>query len=140
MPLSDGPFTRHEDDSADRIAAFKRRQAADFDARYDVDGEYVVRRTPFHERLHKIASTSDGRYDHSSFDEDEDDGRGEVRSADDSSPVKVGEEAWRNQEGERLADFGVDEEADFYDEKDAEMASDDEIPLAELVRKRRQLT
>ncbi|CAF9909578.1 MAG: hypothetical protein GOMPHAMPRED_006809 [Gomphillus americanus] len=27
-----------------------------------------------------------------------------------------GEEAWRNSEGERLADFGLDEEAEFYDD------------------------
>jgi palmitoyltransferase len=136
MPLSDGPFTQHDDDSDDRVAAFKRRQAADFDARYDVDGEYIVRRTPFHERLQEIASNSGGENKYSSLDHDRD----ENRSADDSSTVKVGEEAWRNQEGERLADFGVDEEADFYDENDVGTANDDEVPLAELMRRRRQPT
>jgi len=39
-----------------------------------------------------------------------------------------GEEGWTNSEGDRLRDFGVDEEAE-------EMA-DDDIPLAELLRRR----
>ena len=52
------------------------------------------------------------------------DGRGRPRFRDNE-----GEEAWRNKEGERLADFGVDEVADFYDE--------DDIPLAELMRRRK---
>ena len=36
--------------------------------------------------------------------------------------------AWRDSEGERLEDFGVDEEIDLYDE--------DDVPLAELIRRR----
>jgi hypothetical protein len=36
---------------------------------------------------------------------------------------------WRNKEGERLADFGLDEDAEFYDE--------DNLPLAEIMRRRR---
>lgn len=36
--------------------------------------------------------------------------------------------AWRDSEGERLEDFGVDEEVDLYDE--------DDVPLAELIRRR----
>lgn len=35
---------------------------------------------------------------------------------------------WRNKEGERLADFGIDEDAEFYDE--------DNLPLAEIMRRR----
>jgi palmitoyltransferase len=41
-----------------------------------------------------------------------------------------GEEGWRNSEGERLQDFGVDEDVEFYDEQE------DEIPLAELMARR----
>lgn len=44
------------------------------------------------------------------------------------SDVEDGEEAWRNSEGERLRDFGVDEEIEFYDEED--------IPLGVLMRQR----
>jgi hypothetical protein len=36
---------------------------------------------------------------------------------------------WRNKEGERLADFGLDEDAEFYDE--------DNLPLAEIMRRRK---
>lgn len=66
-------------------------------------------------------------YDNEQYSEDEseedypiDDSRGDGGD---------GEEAWRNKEGERLADFGVDEMADFYDE--------DDLPLAELIRRRK---
>jgi len=40
-----------------------------------------------------------------------------------------GEEAWRDSEGDRLDDFGVDEDAEFYDEET--------LSLAELLRRRR---
>jgi palmitoyltransferase len=43
-----------------------------------------------------------------------------------------GEEAWRNSEGERLKDFGVDEEVEFYDEQE-----DDDVPLGELLARKR---
>ena len=39
-----------------------------------------------------------------------------------------GEEAWRNSEGDRLNDFGVDEDVEFYDE--------DDVPLAKLLSRR----
>ncbi|KAA8575436.1 hypothetical protein MFRU_002g00860 [Monilinia fructicola] len=40
-----------------------------------------------------------------------------------------GEEGWTNSEGDRLRDYGVDEEADILDE--------DDIPLGELIRRRK---
>lgn len=40
-----------------------------------------------------------------------------------------GEEGWKNAEGERLKDFGVDEEVEFYDEED--------VPLAKLIERRK---
>lgn len=47
----------------------------------------------------------------------------------DLAPGEEGEESWRNAEGERLADWGVDEDAEFYDEEN--------IPLAELIQRRK---
>ena len=41
---------------------------------------------------------------------------------------RKGGEGWRNSEGDRLDDLGVDEDAEYYDE--------DEIPLTELLRRR----
>jgi palmitoyltransferase len=40
-----------------------------------------------------------------------------------------GEEGWTNSDGDRLRDYGVDEEA--------EVLADDEIPLGELLRRRK---
>lgn len=116
------------------IEEFRKRQEADFTRYADAEGEYVVRRRPFHERLEAIhKSTHNHAYDRDETaietdDDDESDSedsflRGE-NGKDDG-----GEEAWRNKEGERLADFGVDEVADFYDE--------DDLPLAEIIRRRK---
>lgn len=41
-------------------------------------------------------------------------------------------EAWQNSEGDRLKDFGVDEEADFSDEAD--------VPLTHVLRRRKSRT
>lgn len=111
---------------------FRKRQEADF-ARYaDIDGEYVVRRKPFHERLEAVErsrslvqNTDDVAVETDSEDSvsDEDATPAPMRVDDDA-----GEEGWRTKEGERLADFGVDEVADFYDEE--------ELPLAEIIRRR----
>lgn len=122
--VGDG-FTRPWD-----INDFKQRQAADI-ARYeDADGEYIVRRRPFHERVEKpIRRSSDPFVDDANGVEtddesgEDDEPRGRTAVKDDA-----GEEGWRNKEGESLADFGVDEVADFYDE--------DDVPLAELIRRR----
>lgn len=40
----------------------------------------------------------------------------------------VGEEAWRSPEGEKLEDFGLDPEVEFYDE---------DLPLSQLIQKRK---
>ncbi|KAJ9646608.1 Palmitoyltransferase [Coniosporium tulheliwenetii] len=99
-------------DTYDEVEAFRQRQQEDLQ-RWKRPPNEVQRRRPFHERLEKsvAAEVEDG---YSSPDEQ------------DGAP---GEEAWRNSEGERLADFGVEEDVDFYDE--------DEVPLADLLRRRK---
>ena len=118
------------------IADFRRRQEADF-ARYeDADGDYVVRRRPFHERLEEM-NKGDSKNAYNPGDTAvETDDENSASESEDAVPSKVpgvqdgaGEEGWRNKEGERLADFGVDEIADFYDE--------DDLPLSELMRRRK---
>ncbi|KAK2011359.1 DHHC zinc finger domain-containing protein [Colletotrichum eremochloae] len=47
-----------------------------------------------------------------------------------------GEPGWTNADGERLQDFGVDEDEDMSDEADDD---DDDVPLAELLRRRKVL-
>jgi palmitoyltransferase len=85
---------------------------AAFKARQDVDE--VRRRKPFVRRLEEEYAYGD---DASDAEEEEETGEGE--------------EGWRNSEGECLKDFGLDEDVEFYDE------GEDEIPLAELLARRR---
>lgn len=103
---------------------FRRRQLADF-ARYtDVDGDYVIRRRPFHERLEALTGANNDQADNDDTkaeesDEDDSHSTPNVLNDDADNNGAGGEEAWRNKEGERLADFGVDEVAEFYDEGDS---------------------
>ncbi|KAF2456870.1 Palmitoyltransferase [Lineolata rhizophorae] len=95
------------------IEAFRRRQAEDL-KRWNSNAGGIQRRKPFYTR-----ATEDGRM----FD------------GSDASDVDIGnmegggEEGWRNSEGERLRDFGVDEDVEFYDE--------DDVPLAELIARKK---
>ncbi|KAF1944116.1 zf-DHHC-domain-containing protein [Clathrospora elynae] len=108
----------------DSVAAFRARQAEDA----------VRRRRPFIDRLEEKGARDehrggDGEGDDYAFGDDASD-------AEEEEPERSkygdgeGEEGWRNSEGERLKDFGVDEDVEFYDEQE------DEIPLSELIAKR----
>lgn len=97
----------------EQIQAFRKRQDEDL-KRHQGDSSFS-RRRPFHERFERTASESNSEYPSSSH-----------------AGTASGEEAWRNSEGERLADFGVDEDVEFYDE--------DNVPLAQLIQKRRAVT
>ena len=97
-------FKDHDVESnQERIQAFRQRQQDDY-KRYDEHDQMITRRKPFRERYQSqsvVALPENG---------------------------DVGEEAWQNSEGERLQDFGLDEEAEFYDE--------DDIPLSQLLLRR----
>ncbi|KXL46040.1 hypothetical protein M433DRAFT_108421 [Acidomyces richmondensis BFW] len=142
-PSSGNGFTQPLD-----IESFRQRQAADLRRFEDADGEYVVRRRPFHERLEDIQRRGSLFQQYGEIQDDneealitDDEDNGDDDDGDDDGAVDqeilgqhgrdedAGEEGWRNKEGERLADFGVDEVADFYDE--------DEVPLAELMQKKK---
>lgn len=87
------------------------------------------RRRPFHERLEQAKKPAENEHQEA-YDSDEfaiEDDTPEPASPTAPNPDE-GEEGWRNSEGERLNDFGVDEDVEFYDE--------DDLPLAELVRRR----
>ncbi|KAL1634388.1 Palmitoyltransferase [Neofusicoccum ribis] len=99
-------------DDREAMDAFKKRQEADL-KRWENPG--LQRRRPFHKRLENAGQDRD-------FDGDETPSEGDYDG-------ESGEEAWKNSEGERLRDFGVDEEAEFYDE--------DDVPLSELMRRRK---
>jgi palmitoyltransferase len=97
----------------DEREAFKKRQEDDLKRRGG--NGVIIRRKPFHARhANKTADQqNDGDMD--------DDGSDKQSNS--------GEEGWTSPEGERLRDYGVDEDAEFYDQ--------DDIPLSELLRRRR---
>ncbi|KAF2234516.1 zf-DHHC-domain-containing protein [Viridothelium virens] len=117
----------HGDEGVD-VEAFRRRQEQDI-KRWRRDGEGVVRRKPFVERLEaSVRWEQDGDGDGEEGEQSEDSDEDEVERR----PVAVnvrGEESWKNSEGESLADFGLDEDAEFYDEED--------IPLSVLLQRKR---
>lgn len=93
----------------EQIQAFNRRQLEDM--KRTKPGVEVQRRQKFHARMGKQNM-------------DEMDAAGPSEYPNESN---LGEEAWKNSEGERLLDFGVDEEVEFYDEED--------IPLGVLMQR-----
>ncbi|ETS82162.1 hypothetical protein PFICI_07164 [Pestalotiopsis fici W106-1] len=57
--------------------------------------------------------------------------------------VDEGKQGWVNADGEHLGDFGVDEDAEFDEPGDADLVpgdEDDDIPLGELIRRRKVKT
>ncbi len=95
----------------EEIVAFRQRQQADFEQRADYYG--IQRRKPFHQRYDEASHTP---VENDYLDPDE--------------GTNSGEEGWQDSEGNRLKDYGVDEDVEFYDE--------DNIPIAELLRRRKE--
>lgn len=92
----------------EEIEAFRQRQREDI-------MRHVIRRKPFHER--------DAVGEHESRSRS----RSQSRRSTSSGPLEVGEEIWRDTAGDRLDDFGVDENVEFYDE--------DQMPLARFMER-----
>ena len=107
-------FTYENDSGSSReqIDAFRRRQEEDLRRFHRT--EPVIRRRPFYERY---KASDQEKYE-------------DPKHQSKDSPFDGGEEAWRDSEGDRLDDFGVDEDIEFYDE--------DDIPLAELLLRQRE--
>ena len=110
------PFV-HDGPGEMDVEAFRRRQQADVE-RKQIDGN-LYRRTPFRKRSSITKALNEAEH--------VEDQHGDATRSEGSSG---GEEGWRSSEGERLKDFGVDENIEFYDE--------DDIPLAELLERRRE--
>lgn len=117
--------------ATEAVAAFKARQAED----------EIRRRKPFLERAEaslakqRVEQWSAGNQDGDGYEygDDASDAEGEEQTANQNygDGEQEGEEGWRNSEGERLKDFGVDEDVEFYDEQE------DDIPLSVLIARRR---
>lgn len=121
----------------EEIAAFRARQEMDLRRRRGESG--VIAELEGDEDLEDLEyeyidgeSGSAGGYD----DDDEDLEEGVEEEEDDPSGTRKtlfeqgfdGEPGWTNSEGDRLRDYGVDEDAED---------SDDDVPLGELLRRRR---
>lgn len=106
----DKDFTYGDEPALDveRVSAFRRRQQGDFDRLEHGSSGTILRR-----RVDSVRN----RYDNLHGPQQPD--------IDDAGQDKEG---WRDSDGDRLDDFGVDENAEVFDE--------DNVPLAELIRKR----
>jgi palmitoyltransferase len=123
-------FTEAPDMSAEEtVKAFKARQAEDALRRRRVYGEQVQQRVLDDEQEHNDGADDEG---YTYGDDASDDAEEEEEPANKyDNKGREGEAAWRNAEGERLKDFGVDEDVEFYDEQE------DDIPLSQLMARRR---
>ncbi|KAI4706242.1 hypothetical protein J4E89_008976 [Alternaria sp. Ai002NY15] len=122
-------FAESDLNAEDTVAAFKMRQAEDA----------VRRRRPYAGAVERdavedemdgdmVRDEEDYAYgDDASDDVEEEEEETERRK---NGKEREGEAAWRNSEGERLKDFGVDEDVEFYDEQD------DDVPLSQLIARR----
>ena len=97
---------------AEEIAAFKARQHKDF-ARQSTESK-LNRRRPFHERYadHEGSTTISPE---ATWTQNE---------------SEIGEEGWRDYDGNRLEDFGVEASVEFYDM--------DDLPLSELLKRKKE--
>ncbi|PSR94482.1 DHHC palmitoyltransferase-domain-containing protein [Coniella lustricola] len=130
----------------EEVAAFKARQEMDLRRRRGTSG--VIAELKEDEDLKDLDSgRSDNDYDYvqgrEAYENDEDEDEDEDDDDDDNvvdngtiPPVRGrpwfeqgidGEPGWTNSEGDRLRDYGVDEEAD----------DDEDVPLGELLRRRK---
>ena len=107
-------FTYGDDSAMDeeRVSAFRRRQQGDFGRLAHGSSGTILRR--------RVGSVGNGYDNLNGSQQLHIDNRGQ------------GKGGWRNSEGDRLDDFGVDENAELFDE--------DNVPLAELIRKRQALS
>jgi palmitoyltransferase len=107
------------------VAAFRMRQELDD----------VRRRKPFVQRAEaelakEKRALNDEDYDNDDGGSEEDDQVVNGNGKESVEGSQSGEEGWRNSEGERLRDFGLDEAVEFYDEED-------ELPLSELLARKK---
>lgn len=96
----------------DQMEAFRQRQVADL-RRFQKDATPIVRRLPFYDRYEGSSQQAERP----------------SQQLDSTIGIIYGEEGWRDPEGDRLDDFGVDELVEFYDE--------DDLPLATILQQQR---
>ncbi|PMD38271.1 zf-DHHC-domain-containing protein [Hyaloscypha variabilis F] len=109
------------------VEAFRRRQQGDYERRRmqgeAVDSGRLMQPLGDEDDPFGPYSPDPVKRDRDAFEDEQDDYESEVEEGID------GEEGWTNAEGDRLRDFGVDEDADLL--------AEEEIPLGELLRRRK---
>ncbi|KAF3939945.1 hypothetical protein ABW19_dt0207156 [Dactylella cylindrospora] len=117
--LESGPWTKGEYDVTD-IRAFRKRQREDMKRHKLEDGD-------------DESDSEKEMNDEDLLDAYLDTGYGNLADTyyDERKRQEQVQSRWRNDEGDTLADYGVDEDADMVDDEDS-------IPLAELLRRRRE--
>ncbi len=115
----ENPFTREEELAPDqeRVSAFRQRQWED------------LKRLE-HRHFSRKCGLPLGRRYRDSDQHDESPDCDYDYKLPNSRTSDEGAEGWRDLDGDRLDDFGVDEGVEFYDR--------DDVPLAEMLRRRRQ--
>jgi palmitoyltransferase len=114
-------YEKSDLNSEDTVAAFKARQAEDA----------VRRRKPFAEQRQERVVEAERDGDDYAYGDDASDAEEDMFEKKNYGDSEMkGEASWRNSEGERLKDFGVDEDVEFYDEQE------DDLPLSELMARR----
>ena len=108
-------FVRDSDlaSDQDRRSAFSKRQQQDLK-------RFTEMPPSMRQRISPVIENDDDRQDKPS------------KPTTGAATMTNGTKGWRDSEGDRLDDFGVDEDADYCDDDD----DDDEIPLAQLLRRR----
>ncbi|OBT69944.1 hypothetical protein VE03_00622 [Pseudogymnoascus sp. 23342-1-I1] len=107
-------------DGGDEVQEFRRRQQMDYEKRGLVGRGLDGR--------NRQISGAPGSYDWLDLEGEEGDGS-EYEGQEEEAG---GSDGWFNSDGDRLRDYGVDEEAELVDWEE-----DDDIPLGELLRRRR---
>lgn len=109
----------NEENTEDRKEAFRRRQEEDFKRKQRIIAD-----------LEEVGQFDDLEEEDEDEDENEDDDESDGDEEDDEKSPTLGISLpWVNSDGDRLHDYGVDE--------DAEDGIDDDVPLAELLRRRK---
>ncbi|KAK8075133.1 Palmitoyltransferase [Apiospora hydei] len=147
--------------NADDVQAFRRRQEMDMRRRWQQGGGVgggISAQQEAGRILGELEEVDGGGYefvddDRYSYDNYED----QDQDQEDRPPhlggggivVDEGKSGWVNADGEQLGDYGVDEDAEFddddvlvdpVDDEGEESHEDDDVPLAELIRRRKVLT
>ncbi|KAK8043672.1 DHHC zinc finger domain-containing protein [Apiospora rasikravindrae] len=140
--------------NADDVQAFRRRQEMDMRRWHGRGGSAQQEAGRILGELEEVDGggyefVDDDRYSYGNYEDQDQDQEDQPPHLGGGIVVDEGKSGWVNADGEQLGDYGVDEDAEFDDEDDVlvdpvedeeEAHEDDDVPLAELIRRRKVLT